>query len=74
MINNEPSSTGAMFLDQKRQMNELKQLGNKIDATLDFKPKNAEEFRKEASRKKKEDAKKKEKGSTEEVAKSFRLK
>jgi hypothetical protein len=74
ILEKEPSSTGAMFFDQKRQMNELKQLDNKIDATLHFKPTNAEEFRKEENRKKKEAEKKKEKGALEEVSKSFRLK
>ena len=42
--------------------------------TAKTKPKNAEEFKKEQAKKRREAEKRKEKGAMEEVAKSFRLK
>ena len=41
---------------------------------METKPKNAEEFKKEQAKKRREAEKRKEKGALEEVAKSFRLK
>ena len=74
IIQKEASNTGAMLFDQKKQMNELKQLDNQIEEALETKPKNAEEFKKEQAKKRREAEKRKEKGALEEVAKSFRLK
>ena len=74
IVEKEASGTGALLFDQKKQMNEFKQLDTKIEAALDSKPKSAAEFKKEQARKKKELERRKEHDALEEVAKSFRLK
>lgn len=74
IVQKEASNTGAMLFDQKKQMNELKQLDSKIEAALDSKPKSAAEFKKEQAKKRRDTDKRKERGALEEVAQSFRLK